>query len=76
MAMIILQAGVPLWCVERNAKNVIALFWKAGIKIRFAIELQHQLARVVPSSVIYARDGFDYPFSEDDMQGRLDLLLA
>ncbi|MDE0794154.1 MAG: hypothetical protein OSB76_00730 [Alphaproteobacteria bacterium] len=55
---------------------MIALFWKAGIKIRFAIELQHQLARVVPSSVIHARDGFDYPFSEDDMQGRLDLLLA
>jgi hypothetical protein len=39
MAMIILQAGVPLWRVERSAKGVIALFWKAGIKTRFAIEL-------------------------------------
>ena len=53
-----------------------ALCWKAGIKMRFAIELQRRLARVAPSSVIHARDGIDYPFSEEAMQGRLDLLLA
>ncbi|MFT5486980.1 MAG: hypothetical protein ACI9JL_001314 [Paracoccaceae bacterium] len=81
MASIALRAGVPLWGVERivdgrSAKGVTALCWKAGIKMRFAIELQRRLARVVPSSVIHARDGFDYPFSEEDMQGRLDLLLA
>lgn len=81
MAAIALRAGVPLWGVERivdgrSAKGVTALCWKAGIKMRFAIELQRRLARVAPSSVIHARDGFDYPFSEEDMQGRLDLLLA
>lgn len=81
MASIALRAGVPLWGVERivdgrSAKGVTALCWKAGIKMRFAIELQRRLARVAPSSVIHARDGFDYPFSEEDMQGRLDLLLA
>lgn len=81
MAAIALRAGVPLWGVERivdgrSAKGVTALSWKAGIKMRFAIELQRRLARVAPSSVIHARDGFDYPFSEEDMQGRLDLLLA
>lgn len=81
MAAVALRAGVPLWGVERivdgrSAKGVTALCWKAGIKMRFAIELQRRLAKVAPSSVIHARDGFDYPFSEDDMQGRLDLLLA
>lgn len=81
MAAIALRAGVPLWGVERivdgrSAKGVTALSWKAGIRMRFAIELQRRLARVAPSSVIHARDGFDYPFSEEDMQGRLDLLLA
>lgn len=81
MASIALRAGIPLWGVERivdgqSAKGVTALCWKAGIKMRFAIELQRRLARVAPASVIHARDGIDYPFSEEDMQGRLDLLLA
>lgn len=81
MAAIALRAGVPMWGVERivdgkSAKGVTALCWKAGIKMRFAIELQRRLARIAPSSVIHARDGFDYPFSEEDMQGRLELLLA
>jgi uncharacterized protein (DUF2336 family) len=81
MASIALRAGIPLWGVERivdgrSAKGVTALCWKAGIKMRFAIEIQRRLARVTPSSVIHARDGIDYPFSEEDMQGRLDLLLT
>jgi len=81
MASIALRAGIPLWGVERivdgqSAKGVTALCWKVGIKMRFAIELQRRLARVAPASVIHARDGIDYPFSEEDMQGRLDLLLA
>tara|TARA_R110000868_G_scaffold4155_58_gene25785 strand:+ start:31358 stop:32575 length:1218 start_codon:yes stop_codon:yes gene_type:complete len=81
MASLALRAGVPLWGVERivkggSAKGVTALSWKAGVQMRFAIELQRRLARVPPSRVIHARDGFDYPFSEEDMQGRLELLLA
>ena len=81
MAAIALRAGVPLWGVERivnggSAKGVTALCWKAGVQMRFAIELQRRLARVPPSRVIHARDGFYYPFSEEDMQGRLELLLA
>ena len=76
-----LRAGVPLWGVERiidgrSAKGVTALCWKAGVPMRFAIELQRRLARIPPSKVIHARDGVDYPFTEEDMQGRLDLLLA
>ena len=81
MAGLALRASVPLWGVERiieggSAKGVTALCWKAGIPMRFAIELQRRLARIPPSKVIHARDGVDYPFSEEEMQGRLDLLLA
>ena len=81
MAGIALRAGVPLWGVERivdgqSARGVTALRWKAGIPMRFAIELLRRLARIPPSKVIHARDGVDYPFSEEEMQGRLDLLLA
>ena len=81
LASLALRAGVPLWGVERiveggSAKGVTALCWKAGMQMRFAIEIQRRLARVPPSRVINARDGFDYPFTEEDMQGRLELLLA
>ncbi|NDC89931.1 MAG: DUF2336 domain-containing protein, partial [Bacteroidetes bacterium] len=62
MAGIALRAGVPLWGVERivdgqSARGVTALRWKAGIPMRFAIELQRRLARIPPSKVIHARDG-------------------
>ena len=81
MAALALRAGVPLWGVERivkgaTGKGMTALCWKAGIQMRFAIELQRRLARVPPSKVVHARDGFDYPFSDDEMQSRLELLLA
>ena len=76
-----LRAGVPLWGVERivkgaTGKGMTALCWKAGVPMRFAIELQRRLARVPPSRVVLARDGFDYPFSDDEMKSRLELLLA
>lgn len=81
MAALALRAGVPLWGVERIVKGasgqgVTALSWKAGIPMRFAIELQRRLARVPPSRVVLARDGIDYPFTPDDMKKRLELLLA
>jgi hypothetical protein len=40
------------------------------------IELQRRTARIPPSEVIHAHDSIDYPFSEKEMQGRLDLVLA
>lgn len=81
MAALALRAGVPLWGVERivngaTGKGMTALCWKAGLQMRFAIELQRRLARVPPSKVVLARDGFDYPFTDEDMRSRLDLLLA
>lgn len=81
MAALALRAGVPLWGVERivngaSGKGMTALCWKAGVQMRFAIELQRRLARVPPSRIVLARDGFDYPFTEDDMQSRLEILLS
>lgn len=81
MAALALRAGVPLWGVERivkgaTGKGMTALCWKAGVQMRFAIELQRRLALVPQSRIVNARDGFDYPFSDDEMQSRLELLLA
>ncbi len=81
LAALALRAGLPLWGVERivngaTGKGMTALCWKAGLQMRFAIELQRRLARVPPSKVVLARDGFDYPYTDEEMESRLDLLLA
>ena len=81
MTALALRAGVPLWGVERIVKGasglgMTALSWKAGVPMRFAIDLQRRLAHVPPSKVVLARDGVDYPFTAEDMEKRLELLLA
>jgi uncharacterized protein (DUF2336 family) len=81
LAALALRAGLPLWGVERivkgaTGKGMTALCWKASLQMRFAIELQRRLAKVPPSKVVLARDGFDYPYTDDEMESRLDLLLA
>ena len=81
MAALALRAEVPLWGVERivkgaTGKGMTALCWKAGVQMRFAIEMQRRLALVPSSRIVNARDGFDYPFSDEEMEGRLELLLA
>ncbi|HSR55042.1 MAG TPA: DUF2336 domain-containing protein [Alphaproteobacteria bacterium] len=72
-----LMAGVPASVVTRivdarSAKAVTALAWKAGLKMRFAIKLQARLANVTPREILQAKDGIDYPMSEDDMAWQLD----
>ena len=81
LAALALRAGLALWGVERivkvaAGKGMTGLCWTAGFQMRFAIELQRRLAKVLPSKVVLARDGFDYPFTDDEMERRLDLLLA
>lgn len=81
IAALALRAGVHMRGVQRivggaSGKGMTALCWKAGVPMRFAIELQRRLARVPPSKVVLARDGVDYPFTEEDMKSRLELLLT
>jgi uncharacterized protein (DUF2336 family) len=56
----------------RSAKAVTALAWKAGLEMRDAIQVQLRLAGVSPQSALYARDGTDYPLSEEDLQWQLE----
>jgi uncharacterized protein (DUF2336 family) len=56
----------------RSAKAVTALAWKAGLEMRDAIQVQLRLAGVSPQSALYAREGTDYPLSEDDMAWQLE----
>ena len=55
-----------------SPKGVTAIAWNAGLGMRTAVQLQLRLARVPPSKVLQARDGIDYPLSEDEMRWQID----
>ncbi|MCZ6496840.1 MAG: DUF2336 domain-containing protein [Alphaproteobacteria bacterium] len=72
-----LMAGIPPALVTRiadarSAKAITAMAWKAGLKMRFAIKLQARFGNVPPREILQAKDGVDYPLSEDDMTWQLD----
>ncbi len=43
------------------------------MSMRTAVDLQTKLARIEPGAVLYAKDGLDYPLSEDELRWRLEL---
>jgi hypothetical protein len=55
-----------------SAKGVVALAWQAGLGMRTAVQLQLRLARIPPPKVIQARNGIDYPLSEDEMRWQIE----
>ncbi|MDF1747481.1 MAG: DUF2336 domain-containing protein [Alphaproteobacteria bacterium] len=60
---------------NRNAKAVIALTWKAGLKPHFASQLQSQLVGLSPKDMVRISDG-RWPMSPGDMQWHLDFYKA
>jgi uncharacterized protein (DUF2336 family) len=77
-AALALRAGVDLRVARRiasskSAKAVTALAWKAKFPMRFAVEIQARLAGIGPGSILYARDGIDYPLSPTEMHWHLRL---
>lgn len=58
----------------KAAKPVVALCWQAGLSMRFALQLQKEIAHIQPKDLIYPRDGTDYPLSEDEINWQLEFL--
>jgi hypothetical protein len=56
----------------RSPKAVTALAWKAGLKMRFAIRLQARFGGVPAAEILPARDGIDFPLTEEDMNWQLE----
>lgn len=72
------RAGYPAAMVRRmvfsgSARTITALCWKAGVTMRFALDVQRRVGHIPPKSLIYARDGVDYPLSSQDMTDQLGL---
>ena len=66
------RSGLPADVVERilssgSAKAITALAWKAGLDMRMAIQLQLRIGGIPPRKLLQARDGIDYPLSEEEM---------
>ncbi len=76
-----LLAGVPGTVVEtivnaQSARGVVAIVWKAGLGMRLAMKVQMQIAKIAPATVIKARDGVDYPLTEEELNWQLDFFGA
>ncbi|MEM9879240.1 MAG: DUF2336 domain-containing protein, partial [Pseudomonadota bacterium] len=56
---------------SKSGKLITALAWKAGLSMRTAVTLQRSIALMNARDVVYAKDGFDYPFEEKDMDWQL-----
>lgn len=54
-----------------SGKAVTALCWKAGLSMRIAFRVQVGLAHLKGDELLPAREGVDYPLSEDEMRWHL-----
>lgn len=66
------KSKLPLPTVKRmietrSAKAVTALTWRAGLPMRYALDLQRELAKIPHAELIYPRNGTDYPLSTEEM---------
>lgn len=55
-----------------SPKGITALAWNAGLGMRTAVQLQLRLARVPPPKILQARNGIDFPLSEDEMNWQIE----
>ena len=81
IAALALRSRIAHGTVERivatkSATLITAICWKGGFKMRFALDIQKRLAQIQPGSLINARDGFDYPYTEEEMNNQLGMLNA
>lgn len=56
----------------RKAKPVVALCRKANVPMRLAVDVQRHLAKVPRNEILYAKDGRDYPMTDDEIKWQLE----
>ncbi|MCF8467354.1 MAG: DUF2336 domain-containing protein [Sneathiella sp.] len=62
---------VAAMLASRNGKVVTSLCWKAGLSMRLAFTVQTKIARVPRGDIINARNGMEYPFTDEEMDWQL-----
>lgn len=72
-----LRAGMLEAAVERilssaSAKAVTALAWKAGLDMRFAMQLQLRMGGITPRNLLNAKEGVGFPMADEEMVWQLE----
>lgn len=57
--------------MEKSAKGIVALCWKAGLPMKMTVQVQSRMARIAPTEVLQPK-GNDFPLTEDEMAWQLD----
>lgn len=75
-----LRSGYQKPVIERllrthNAKVVTALAWKADLSMRTAMRLQSNIVHIPPMKMLNARNGTDFPLTNEEMAWQLDALV-
>lgn len=60
--------SVRTMITKKKGNLVVALAWKAGLSMRTALQMQSDLAHVPPTEFINAKNGVDYPFSNQQLE--------
>lgn len=60
---------------SNSAIAVVALCRRAGLSMRTAIDAQNKVANIGSDSIIYAKGGVDYPYSDAELEQRLKMYL-
>lgn len=59
---------------SKSPRSISALTWKAGLGMRTSVKLQQRVAQVPPKQILNARNGFDYPMSDHDLETQWGLV--
>lgn len=79
IAALALLGDLPVATVERmmalgNAKMATAAVWKAGLGMRLAVKVQSRIAKIPSRQVLYARNGTDYPISDQELAEQIEMV--
>jgi uncharacterized protein (DUF2336 family) len=67
------EARISQILASKQPRSISALTWKAGLGMRTSVKLQQRMAQVPPSQILNARNGFDYPMTDADLERQWEL---
>ena len=60
----------------RASKGIVAVCWKAGLSMNLAYQIQVTVGSIAPGAVVEARDGTDFPLSEEELRWQVGFFNA
>lgn len=57
--------------MEKSAKGILALCWRAGLPVKTAVQIEQRMGRLAPSDMIRV-EGDDYPLSGDQLAWQIE----